>query len=80
LRALLAEFGMKIITLAHFLPQARSMAVSLVSNAYLDDNSAKIRSKPVPWEVNFIIGHPLTQAPYSMLRVINVQVWSPSMS
>ncbi|KAH7889956.1 ATPase V1 complex subunit H [Phlebopus sp. FC_14] len=26
------------------------MSVSLVSNAYLDENSAKIRSKPVPWE------------------------------
>jgi V-type H+-transporting ATPase subunit H len=27
------------------------MSVALVSNAYLDDTSAKIRSKPVPWEV-----------------------------
>ncbi|KAG6854987.1 hypothetical protein C0991_009810 [Blastosporella zonata] len=26
------------------------MSLSLVSNAYLDDASAKIRSKPVPWE------------------------------
>ncbi|KII88913.1 hypothetical protein PLICRDRAFT_40550 [Plicaturopsis crispa FD-325 SS-3] len=26
------------------------MSVSLVSNAYLDESSAKIRSKPVPWE------------------------------
>ncbi|KAF7800262.1 hypothetical protein EIP86_011509 [Pleurotus ostreatoroseus] len=26
------------------------MSISLVSNAYLDDNSNKIRSKPVPWE------------------------------
>ncbi|KAF9001974.1 armadillo-type protein [Cyathus striatus] len=26
------------------------MSVSLVSNAYLEDNSSKIRSKPVPWE------------------------------
>ncbi|KIK63759.1 hypothetical protein GYMLUDRAFT_450965 [Collybiopsis luxurians FD-317 M1] len=26
------------------------MSVSLVSNAYLDDASSKIRSKPVPWE------------------------------
>ncbi|KAK7466870.1 H(+)-transporting V1 sector ATPase subunit H [Stygiomarasmius scandens] len=26
------------------------MSVSLVSNAYLDENSNKIRSKPVPWE------------------------------
>ncbi|KAK0228218.1 armadillo-type protein [Armillaria fumosa] len=26
------------------------MSVSLVSNAYLDDASTKIRSKPVPWE------------------------------
>ncbi|KAG5645044.1 hypothetical protein DXG03_007223 [Asterophora parasitica] len=26
------------------------MSVSLVSNAYLDEASAKIRSKPVPWE------------------------------
>jgi hypothetical protein len=25
--------------------------VSLVANAYLDDNTAKIRFKPVPWEV-----------------------------
>ncbi|KAF9808973.1 hypothetical protein IEO21_07662 [Rhodonia placenta] len=26
------------------------MSISLVSNAYLDENSTKIRSKPVPWE------------------------------
>jgi V-type H+-transporting ATPase subunit H len=26
------------------------MSVSLVSNAYLDENSTRIRSKPVPWE------------------------------
>ncbi|EGN96156.1 hypothetical protein SERLA73DRAFT_185746 [Serpula lacrymans var. lacrymans S7.3] len=26
------------------------MSVALVSNAFLDENSAKIRSKPVPWE------------------------------
>lgn len=26
------------------------MSVSLVANAYLDENSARIRSKPVPWE------------------------------
>lgn len=31
------------------------MSVSLVSNAYLDENSAKIRSKPVPWEVRTVI-------------------------
>ena len=27
------------------------MSIALVSNPYLDDTSAKIRSKPVPWEV-----------------------------
>jgi len=27
------------------------MSLSLVSNAHLDESSAKIRSKPVPWEV-----------------------------
>jgi len=27
------------------------MSLSLVSNAYLDEQSAKIQSKPVPWEV-----------------------------
>ena len=27
------------------------MSISLVSNAYLDDSSTKIRVKPVPWEV-----------------------------
>lgn len=27
------------------------MSLSLVSSAYLDENSAKIRTKPVPWEV-----------------------------
>ena len=27
------------------------MSLSLVSNPYLDDSSAKIRQKPVPWEV-----------------------------
>lgn len=27
------------------------MSISLVSNQYLDETSAKIRSKPVPWEV-----------------------------
>ncbi|TFK42799.1 armadillo-type protein [Crucibulum laeve] len=26
------------------------MSISLVSNTYLDENSSKIRSKPVPWE------------------------------
>ncbi|KAI9067067.1 ATPase V1 complex subunit H [Trametes sanguinea] len=26
------------------------MSISLVSNSYLDENSAKIRAKPVPWE------------------------------
>jgi hypothetical protein len=25
--------------------------VNLVANVYLDDNTAKIRVKPVPWEV-----------------------------
>lgn len=34
------------------------MSVSLVSNAYLDENSAKIRSKPVPWEVSSSRIHP----------------------
>ena len=29
-----------------------SMSLSLVSNAYLDENSTKIRSKPVPWEAS----------------------------
>ena len=29
---------------------ATTMSVSLVANAYLDENSARIRSKPVPWE------------------------------
>ena len=27
------------------------MSINLVSNSYLDENSAKIRAKPVPWEV-----------------------------
>lgn len=42
------------------------MSVSLVSNAYLDENSAKIRSKPVPWEVrsdlySIFAAHPVGQ-------------------
>src|SRR6266568_5128335 len=38
------------------------MSVSLVSNAYLDENSTKIRSKPVPWEVctSFFPSSPLS--------------------
>ena len=31
------------------------MSFSLVSNPYLDEASAKIRSKPVPWEVICIL-------------------------
>ena len=27
------------------------MSITLVSNSYLDENSSKIRAKPVPWEV-----------------------------
>ena len=27
------------------------MSITIVSNSYLDENSAKIRAKPVPWEV-----------------------------
>ena len=30
---------------------APAMSITLVSNSYLDENSAKIRAKPVPWEV-----------------------------
>jgi hypothetical protein len=32
-------------------PLSSTMSVSLVSNSYLDENSTRIRSKPVPWEV-----------------------------
>ena len=28
-----------------------AMSIPLVSNAYLDESSAKVRAKPVPWEV-----------------------------
>lgn len=31
-----------------------AMSLSLVSNAYLEETSAKIRAKPVPWEVHEI--------------------------
>lgn len=31
-----------------------SMSLSLVSNSYLEETSAKIRSKPVPWEVRVV--------------------------
>lgn len=34
------------------LPTLILMSLSLVSNAYLDEQSAKIQSKPVPWEVS----------------------------
>lgn len=27
------------------------MSMSLLSNAYLDESSARVKSKPVPWEV-----------------------------
>ena len=30
---------------------ASTMSITLVSNSYLDENSGKIRAKPVPWEV-----------------------------
>lgn len=54
------------------------MSVSLVSNAYLDENSSKIRSKPVPWEVSALYFHFVipthrahsrdTSVPISLLR------------
>jgi hypothetical protein len=31
-----------------------TMSVSLVSNAYLDETSVKIRAKPVPWEASWV--------------------------
>ena len=51
-----------------------TMSISLLSNAYLDENSARIRSKPVPWEV---LAFPPRHTPYlptnPFCRVINVQ-------
>lgn len=31
------------------------MSLALVSNPYLDEQSAKIRAKPVPWEVVLVV-------------------------
>ena len=31
------------------------MSATLVSHTFLDDTSAKIRSKPVPWEVSILL-------------------------
>jgi hypothetical protein len=50
-----------------------TMSVALVSNAYLDDTSAKIRSKPVPWEVRMT--HYIRGLAYVLYRVISGQVW-----
>jgi hypothetical protein len=33
-------------------PSVSTMSLSLVSNAYLEETAAKIRTKPVPWEVS----------------------------
>lgn len=56
--------------------QRSSMSLSLVSNAYLDEQSTKIQSKPVPWEVS--PPHPLFAAKILICRIrdINVQDWS----
>jgi len=52
------------------------MSVSLVSNVYLDENSTRIRSKPVPWEV--CLSNLLNETDHStptlaMLRATNAQ-------
>ena len=53
------------------------MSVSLVSNAYLDDNSTKIRSKPVPWEVRTSL---ITSSPLTSRRDTSVRNLSPRRS
>ena len=38
------------------LSETSIMSLSLVSNAYIEETSSKIRSKPVPWEVSIQLG------------------------
>lgn len=66
------HFGRILNSVLHSTP----MSISLLSSAYLDENSARIRSKPVPWEVFTIppmhtLYRPLIHNPYC--RVINAQ-------
>ncbi|TCD68244.1 H(+)-transporting V1 sector ATPase subunit H [Steccherinum ochraceum] len=48
------------------------MSLSLVSNPYLDDSSAKIRQKPVPWEAYQRAGH-VTQEELALIKKVDRQ-------
>ncbi|KAI0797738.1 ATPase V1 complex subunit H [Abortiporus biennis] len=48
------------------------MSISLVSNPYLDDNSTKIRTKPVPWEGYQRAGH-VTQEELVLIKKVDRQ-------
>ncbi|KAH8102904.1 ATPase V1 complex subunit H [Cristinia sonorae] len=48
------------------------MSLSLVSNPYLDDHSAKIRLKPVPWEAYQRAGH-VTQEELALIKKVDRQ-------
>lgn len=56
-----------------------AMSVNLVSNVYLDENSARIKAKPVPWEVSILLSRSLSspQVTEPLQRDISVQDWSP---
>ena len=56
-----------------------TMALDLVSNSYLEENTAKIRVKQVPWEVRlvvFTVSH-LIRIERTSIRDINAQDISP---
>ncbi|OBZ75904.1 V-type proton ATPase subunit H [Grifola frondosa] len=48
------------------------MSTSIVSNAYLDENSAKIRAKPVPWEAYHRNGH-IDQEELNLIKKVDRQ-------
>lgn len=52
------------------------MSITLVSNSYLDENSAKIRAKPVPWEVRAVA----TSAETRLLTDVNRDTNAPDLS
>jgi hypothetical protein len=60
----------RVRTTVSFLDDVMS-GVQLVANAYLDDNTAKIRFKPVPWEVHLTL-HPSMPSMMSGLFVWNI--------
>jgi len=54
-----------------------TMTLNLVSNSYLEENTAKIRVKQVPWEVRRVVFTCLSPHTNSLIRDINAQDISP---